>query len=78
MIAADELTAVSNTIDFRYDDGISFLNWPIGQNVDPAVWITLFLALVVTINMFPVKVSSTYGRPGKEILIFGTQVLWRT
>ena len=56
VIAAEEITAVSNTIDFRYDDGISFLSWPIGQNIDPAVWITLFLTLVITINMFPVKV----------------------
>ena len=56
VIAADELTAVSNTIDFRYDDGRSFLNWAIGENIDPAVWITLFLALVIIINMFPVKV----------------------
>ena len=56
MIAADELTAVSNTISFRYDDGKTFLNWVTGENVDPAVWITLFLALVIIINMFPVKV----------------------
>ena len=57
VIAADELTAVSNTIDFRYDDGKSFLSWTTGQNIDPAVWITLFLALVIIINMFPVKVG---------------------
>lgn len=56
VIAAEEITAVSNTMDFRYDDGRSFLSWPVGQNIDPAVWITLFLALVIVINMFPVKV----------------------
>jgi len=57
VIAAEEITAVSNTMDFRYDDGRTFLNWPVGQNIDPAVWITLFLALVIIINMFPVKVD---------------------
>lgn len=57
VIAAEEITAVSNTMDFRYDDGRTFLSWPVGQNIDPAVWITLFLALVIVVNMFPVKVS---------------------
>jgi hypothetical protein len=57
VIAAEEITAVSNTMDFRYDDDRTFLSWPVGQNIDPAVWITLFLALVIVVNMFPVKVS---------------------
>lgn len=57
VIAAAELTAVSNTIDFSYNDGKTILRWPVGQNIDPAVWITLFLALVIIINMFPVKVG---------------------
>lgn len=56
ILAADELVAVSNTIKFRYDDGRTFLNWKIGEDVDTAVWITVFLVLAVTINMFPVKV----------------------
>lgn len=56
ILAADELVAVSNTIKFRYDDGRTFLNWKIGEDVDTAVWISVFLILAVTINMFPVKV----------------------
>lgn len=56
VIAAEEITAVSNTIAFKYDDEVSYLDWSVGQNIDPAVWITLFLALVIIINMFPVKV----------------------
>ncbi|KAK3319967.1 putative amino acid transporter, partial [Cercophora scortea] len=56
VLAADELVAVSNTVKFRYDDGTTFLNWKIGENVDNAVWITVFLALVIIINMFPVRV----------------------
>lgn len=56
VIAAEEITAVSNTIAFEYNDSKTFLIWPVGKNIDPAVWITLFLALVIIINMFPVKV----------------------
>ena len=63
ILAADELVAVSNTIKFRYDDGRTFLNWKIGEDVDTAVWITVFLVLAVTINMFPVKVCSSSFAP---------------
>jgi hypothetical protein len=47
---------VSNALKFRYDDGKTFLNWEIGESVDNAVWISVFLILVVTFNMFPVRV----------------------
>lgn len=65
ILAADELVAVSNTVKFRYDDrnitgipnGKTYLNWEVGNNVDNAVWISLFLVIVVTINLLPVKVS---------------------
>jgi amino acid transporter len=57
VLAADELVAAANTVKFRYDDGRTYLNWKVGVNVNPAVWITLFLVLVTIINMFPVKVS---------------------
>jgi amino acid permease len=60
ILAADELVAVSNTIKFRYDDGRTFLNWKIGEDVDNAVWISVFLILAVTINMFPVKVRRAH------------------
>ncbi|KAK6604603.1 amino acid permease [Botrytis cinerea] len=53
--AAEELVAVSGTLGFHYDDGRTFLAWTIGESVDPAVWIGLFLIIVTAINMFPVK-----------------------
>ena len=56
ILAADELVAVSQTVKFIYDDGKTFLAWKVGDDVDPAVWISLFLALVIIINMLPVKV----------------------
>lgn len=58
ILAADELVAVSSTLKFTYNDGTTYLNWKIGQSVDNAVWILLFLVLVATINMFPVKVGA--------------------
>ena len=58
MIAADELVAVTSTVKFRYDDGKTFLNWVVGEDVSPAVWISVFLILVTIINMFPVKVRT--------------------
>ena len=34
------------------------MNWAVGESVDRAVWISLFLVLVISINMFPVKVCT--------------------
>jgi hypothetical protein len=36
---------------------MTYLNWVVGGEVDAAVWIALFLVIVVAINMLPVKVS---------------------
>ena len=58
VLAADQLVAVSNAVKFRYDDGTTFLNWEVGEKVDNAVWITVFLVLVILINMFPVRVRA--------------------
>jgi amino acid transporter len=58
VLAADELVAFSNSVKFSYDDGRTFLNWKVGNAVDPAVWVTLALVLCVTINMLPVRVCS--------------------
>jgi amino acid transporter len=58
ILAADELVAISNTLAFKYDDGRTFLDWKVGGSVDAAVWISLFLVIVVCINMLPVKVCS--------------------
>ncbi|KAH8682931.1 proline-specific permease [Tricladium varicosporioides] len=55
VLAADELVAVANTVAFKYDDGITYLNWKVGNEVDGAVWIALFLVIVISINMLPVK-----------------------
>ena len=57
ILAADEIVAVSNTVAFKYDDGRTYLNWVVGGEVDAAVWIALFLVIVVCINMLPVKVD---------------------
>ncbi|KAH8586175.1 proline-specific permease [Bisporella sp. PMI_857] len=54
-ISAQELVAVTSTIKFSYDDGATSLKWAFGESVDPAVWMSLFLVLVIIINMFPVK-----------------------
>lgn len=56
ILAADELVAVSQLVRFHYDDGTTALSWKIGESVDPVVWISLFLFLVLLINMLPVKV----------------------
>ncbi|KAK4237233.1 hypothetical protein C8A03DRAFT_16205 [Achaetomium macrosporum] len=56
VLAGQQLVAVSNALKFRYDDGKTFLNWEVGERVDNAVWISVFLVLVVTFNMFPVRV----------------------
>jgi amino acid transporter len=56
VLAADELVAVTNAVKFRYDDGNTFLSWVVGEDIHPAVWISVFLILVTILNMFPVKV----------------------
>lgn len=57
VLAADELVAVSNAIKFRYEDGRTSLVWEVGESVDNAVWICVFLTLVIIVNLFPVKVQ---------------------
>ncbi|TAQ89173.1 hypothetical protein B7494_g2498 [Chlorociboria aeruginascens] len=61
VLAADELVAVTNTVRFEYDDGRTYLKWVVGESVDPAIWIALFLVLVVCINLAPVKVDKYFG-----------------
>ncbi|KAL2127208.1 hypothetical protein VTI74DRAFT_11104 [Chaetomium olivicolor] len=56
VLAGEQLVAVSNAIKFRYEDGKTFLNWEVGERVDNAVWITVFLVLVIIFNMLPVRV----------------------
>ena len=54
--AADELVAVSRLISFHYDDGKTYLDWSVGEYVDSAIWISVCLVLVISINMLPVRV----------------------
>jgi amino acid transporter len=59
VLAGEQLVAVSNAIKFRYDDGTTLLEWKTGLETDNAIWITVFLVLVVIFNMFPVRVCDT-------------------
>jgi amino acid permease len=70
ILAADEIVAVSNTVAFKYDDGRTYINWVVGGEVDAAVWIALFLVIVVAINMLPVKVMSTRSSPERNSYSF--------
>jgi yeast amino acid transporter len=56
VMGADQLVAVSNTIKFSYVDGRTSLNWALGQTVDNAVWITVFLVVIVMLNLLPVRI----------------------
>ncbi|KAL2139909.1 hypothetical protein VTI28DRAFT_4486 [Corynascus sepedonium] len=56
VLAGQQLVALSNAIKFKYEDDKTALNWEVGQRVDNAVWISVFLVLVITFNMFPVRV----------------------
>lgn len=71
VLAADELVALSNTVKFRYDDGTTYLNWKIGENVDPAVWLTLFLIIVIVVNMLPVRVRKASRTSLRVLLLRG-------
>jgi hypothetical protein len=78
VITADELVAVTNAVQFRYDDGKTFLSWVVGESVHPAVWISVFLVLVIIINMFPVKVRiglSLIPPTDKGFLVFAS-LMW--
>ena len=54
--AAGQLTAVSQTVKFRYDDGKTYLDWNVGEYVNSAVWVSICLVVIICINMLPVKV----------------------
>jgi len=56
VLGAQELVAASDAVNFRYDDGRTLLSWPTGESVDNAVWISVFLILAITVNLFPVRV----------------------
>lgn len=56
VLASNQLVAVANIVKFRYDDGITSLNWKTGEDIDHAVWFSAFFVCVVIVNMFPVRV----------------------
>ncbi|KAK4462217.1 hypothetical protein QBC42DRAFT_176586 [Cladorrhinum samala] len=56
VLSGEQLVAISNAIGFVYDDGKTVLKWKIGTEVDNAVWISVFLIVVVLFNMVPVRV----------------------
>ena len=37
-ICAQELTAATRIIQFKYDDGTTYLRWAVGNSVDPAMY----------------------------------------
>jgi len=53
--AATQIVAASKVVRFQYDDGQTSLIWTTGEDVNPAVWISVFLVVVIIINLFPVK-----------------------
>jgi amino acid transporter len=55
-MAADQVVAVANCIRFHYDDGRTHLSWVTGEEVNPAVWISIVLVVVVFINLIQVRV----------------------
>ncbi len=58
VLSGEQLVAVSNAIKFSYEDGKTSLHWTVGERVDNAVWISVFLVLVIVFNMFPVRVRA--------------------
>lgn len=67
MIIASEVLAVAQLWNFRFspdylkdvDYPDSSLGWKVGQETSPAVWVSLFLMLILAINCLPVIL---YGR----------------
>ncbi|GFF64740.1 hypothetical protein CNMCM6069_005571 [Aspergillus lentulus] len=55
VMAADQIVTVAASIRFQYDDGRTFINWATGMDTSPALWISVFLVVVVIVNMIPVK-----------------------
>jgi amino acid transporter len=69
VLASQELVAVADAINFTYDDNITKLNWEVGNNVNPLIWIALFLILATIINMAPVKVYTRFRQEQLHIIL---------
>ncbi|KAF7158163.1 hypothetical protein CNMCM5623_002829 [Aspergillus felis] len=55
VMGADQIVTVAASIRFQYDDGRTFISWATGMGTSPALWISVFLVVVVITNMIPVK-----------------------
>jgi yeast amino acid transporter len=78
VLAADQLVAFSNSVKFQYNDNRTYLNWKVGMETDPAVWVPLALVLVVLFNMLPVRVSPTLSLNLLDLANNFHADLWRT
>lgn len=74
VMAADQIVTVAASIRFQYDDGHTFISWATGMNPSPALWISVFLVVVIIVNMIPVKVSCNRIRCAAALTRYG--VLW--
>lgn len=67
MVATHNMVGAAETARYRYVDGKTDVTWEVGERVDTAVWITVFIVLIALINLFPVKVGQIYGK--KRVLL---------
>ncbi|KAK2846409.1 hypothetical protein FQN49_005748 [Arthroderma sp. PD_2] len=55
IVATHNMVAAAETAQYRYIDDKTRVVWEVGERVDTAVWITVFIVLIVLINLCPVK-----------------------
>ncbi|EGE06927.1 hypothetical protein TEQG_05980 [Trichophyton equinum CBS 127.97] len=55
VVATHNMVGAAETARYRYVDGKTNVTWEVGEKVDTAVWITVFIVLIALINLFPVK-----------------------
>lgn len=61
VLAAHQVVQVTSCIRFHYDDGRTYLSWSTGEKVNPAVWISMTLVVVVLVNMIKVRVRCVHA-----------------
>lgn len=57
VVATHNMVGAAETARYSYVDGKTDVTWEVGERVDTAVWITVFIVLIALINLFPVKVG---------------------
>ncbi|EZF68454.1 hypothetical protein H105_08974 [Trichophyton soudanense CBS 452.61] len=55
VVATHNMVGAAETARYSYVDGKTDVTWEVGERVDTAVWITVFIVLIALINLFPVK-----------------------